>query len=239
MPESTDPTVTPPATPPGAEPAAPPAPSEPPADAADGAPEPPATISMTTAQLDERLKRHEAALLRKLGLESPDDVVAMRERLSEAEKAEQERQRAELSEVERLKAEIADWEQKHGTEAESAKSLREELDELRAETHLRGLFVERGISNADYALYLVDQKIASLDEGADFDEAAFLDEIAASDQHKAALGIAAAPGTPPGANTTHNQDGPPPRPETPGEFDAMAASPEDVKRRLADLGFHG
>jgi len=71
----------------------------------------PATVSMPSAELKDRLSRErqagQSAVLKKLGVESEDDLAAKLKRLAEIEAQDEEKRRAALAESDRLKEDLA------------------------------------------------------------------------------------------------------------------------------------
>ena len=223
-PAGTPPAAAPPV--PGAPPVAPPAPAEPPA--ALVAPPAPETLTMTSTQLDERLKRAQstdrARWLKEQGFESEEAFATKMKAFEDSTAAAEEAKRLEMTELEKYKTDLAAANEAK-TAAEAATKLANEAAEsARTEAHLRAEFANRGIVNAAYAFHLVNQAIAELDEGATLNEVEFLDKLVADETQKAALGMAVQPPAEGLATTTPPIVVTPPPPNGPPVTDANAMS---------------
>lgn len=225
-PPGTPSSFTPPAAPaaPPAAPAAPPPPAEPPAALVE--PPAPETLTMTSEQLKERLERAQATaratFLKENGYESEEAFVAAKKAADEAAAALTEAERKEMSELEKYKADLA-AEQAKTTEAEAKAAASEQAAvAARRESHLRSLFAQRGIVNADYAFHLVNKACGELAEGAQLNEESFLDGLIADEAQKAALGVPSAPPAEGLATTTPPVVQTPPPPGAPPTTDALA-----------------
>jgi len=218
---SAAPVVEPPATPP-----VPPAPAEPPA--ALVTPPPPESITLTSTQLDERLKRAQstdrARWLKEQGFESEEAFTARMKAFEESNAAAEEARRLEMSELEKYKADLATANAATTAAEAATKAANEDAKAARTEAHLRREFADRGIVNADYAFHLVDKAVAELAEGATLNEVEFLNGLVADETQKAALGMVAAPPVEGLATTTPPVVVTPPPPTSAPGFDAMTAT---------------
>lgn len=204
---------------PGANPAPgtpPPAPTVP-----DPPPEP-AGITLSNAQLTERLDRAKAserkALLKSMGFESEE---ALRASVKAAEDARQ----AQLTAEQRLNEQLA-------TERARADKAETELTEARFTARLTQLCAARGIVDMDYARYLVEQAAGGQDN---FDAGVFLDQQLQNPQRKLALGVSGPPVVvnSPTTNSPVNPNLAPPAPAPPngqnGPVDTMKMSATEFK----------
>jgi hypothetical protein len=229
----------------------PPASNANPTPPASGDPAPPSdgatTLTLSQAAFNERLERAQKsaqkALLEDLGVKDPEELKAAFDAAKAAQAAAEEAKRKEMSEIERLQADLAALKEANASEAQARATAEKQAEALRVQNHLQQLFAERGIKNTKYAMFLVEQEKSKLEGDNTLDEAKFLDDLAEDPSEAAALGLKAAsdaPTEPRDANTTNPRTGPDPAPDDgDGSFDAMSADPEALKKRLAQLGFHG
>lgn len=205
------------ATPPGQLPLPGAAPTPP---AGDPPPADPKEIRLSNEQLTERLDRAKTserkAFLKSLGFESEE---AARDAIKAGEAA----RAAQLTAEQRL-AEQVNAEKLRADRAEA------ELTEARFTARLTQLCATRGITDMDYARYLVEQAADGQDG---FDAAAFLDQQLQNPQRKLALGVQGPPTVvPTPANTTPvnpNQPPPTPGPNGPNGVDVMKMSPAEFR----------
>jgi len=239
--------ATPPAVPvPGApDPAPDPGAAQPaapdPGAAPPAAPSEPEQISMPKEAFDKRLEQATragvASALKELGFEDAAAAKAFKAEAGKAAKAAEEARRAEMTELEKYKADVEAATLKT-TEAEArAVAAEEDAEASRIEAHVSGLIAARGIGNPDYAFFKLEQACALLEEGEDLDEANFLDQLVADEKQRAALGFEVADPTARPAETAAGKTGPDPIPAGPdGDFDAMTATPEEMRAHLQKLG---
>lgn len=195
---------------------APGAPGEPaPAPAPAPAPEPENKLTLTSAQLNERLARGRAALLKELGFESEEQAKKMRE---DAEKQRQ----ASLTNEQRLQEENA----RLARELSEAAAARAQAE---FDANLVQRCAERRITDVSYARFLVQ----GVDKSIPVESV--LDEALKDGRKKIALGVEDPAPTvvPTPFNTTPtNPNLPPPRPATNGTSgppNAMTMKPDEFK----------
>lgn len=204
------------------------------------------TINMSSSALKERLARERkkaiSQLLKDAGVDSIDSIKALSDELSKLKNKEEEAKREELSEIERYKSDLEAALRAKEEAEKLITSTQEQVEAAKVEAHLHSLFAKKGITNTEYALFKIEQKLNTLGDDEELDEVEFLDELLSSDQEKYSLGVSSEPPKPEtrAVTTTHTKKGPDPKPEdNKDEFDAMKASNEDFKKRLMQLGFHG
>ena len=204
-------------------------------------------IKLTPQQLSQRLERAVRSYVRKLGLESPDELAQAIQRLREMEQQEEERRKAQMSEVERLQAELAELKR-------AQEQAAEEAERARVEAHLTRLFAEKGIRNHDYATWKLMQAVNELEDDDELDEEKFLQQLMEDPKERIALGIEEPPVTTqapeqheqkapvpvPATTTPATGPGQAPPPPKPGEGTpvktAFDLSPEEWAKRKAELG---
>jgi hypothetical protein len=221
---------------PAAPPAAPPAPPETPPE-----PPPDETITLTSAQLKDRLERAQTAdrarWLKEHGFESEEAFKEQMKAAEEAAAAAAEAKRKEMSEIERYKADLEAANKATAEEKAKADAKAREAEDIRLELHLRQECAKRGIVNQDFAIYLINRKLAEMGEDEQLDEGKFLDDLVADESQKSALGLVAPPPQEGAATTVPPQNGPPPPPDGPqGEKSALDMTPEELR---ADAAKHG
>lgn len=165
---------------------------------------------MSSAQLNERLKRDRAAFLKSMGFESEEQAKTMRQQHEQARQASMTNEQRLQEENDRLKRER--------DEAAAARARAE------ADVQLVQQCAARGIRDVDYARYLVQGAGVIPDLGS------FLDSQLQDQRKKVALGIDA-PTTvvsTPLNTSVVNPNAPPPPPSTPnganGQVNAMNMS---------------
>ncbi|MEE9533813.1 MAG: hypothetical protein V3W06_05305 [Acidimicrobiia bacterium] len=159
---------------PPAPPAAPPAP--PAAPAADG------PIHMTNDQLNERVSRGRAAMLKKHGFGSEAELKAQQDELKALREAEVTRKQAEMTELEKTQTELATLKSQQEAQAEA-------FAQQQFESTVNGHCAKLGIANTEYAQFDVEQAAGKLSEGEELDVEAHLKKRLENPQHKAAFGI--------------------------------------------------
>lgn len=163
--------------------------------------------------MKKRLDRARKKQLKDLGFESEDEAKAVRDAHLAAEKAAAEEKRKQMSELDRLRADVADRDKRLG-------EVMSENEEIKMRAHLTSVFVEKGVKNHSYAMWLVTSKLATLGDDEELDERSYLDEAMKDPAHQAALGIAAplpprTKGMPITTVPKVNAPPPPPPPGTP------------------------
>lgn len=222
-----DPEPNTPVTPPAAPPAITPPVQAPAGDGAEAA------ITFPTNQaFNERLERHHAAQLKKLGVK-PEDLPAALEKLKNFETEEEKRRLAAMTEQERLNTQIA-------TERTARENAEKERDRVKRESEVLVACAELGIKNIPYAQHLAGQARDGLAAGQTFDAKAHFTEILSKPVNKAALGIEPEPVVVPTPVTTTPAGGAtPPAPPPPGaatpEVDAMKMTPTQYQEALKNL----
>jgi hypothetical protein len=216
---------------------APAAPTEPPA--IDPAPNDDVSLSREAfnARLQQAGRSAVKAMLGEVGFDDADAFKNFVETSKAAQAAEAERARKELSEIERAKKDIEAMNAILEGEKQRAAAAEAAAEAARLETAQARLFAEKGIKNHDYAALKLSKAKAALEDGADpIDEAKFLEDLAQDATEKAALGMGLPP-TQEAPTTAHSKDGPDPKPaQKDGVFNAMTATPEQLARRMAELG---
>lgn len=250
MPAPTDPPAPPaggaqpPATPPVPPevPPVPPAATEPPTPPPPPPP-PPEEITFTSDALATRLERARvnarAKLLADHGFADEEAFAAAKKAADEQTAADEEKRREEMSEIERYKTDLA-AQQKKTEDAEAGRATAErEAEEARVELHLRQLCAAKGIANAEYAIHLLNRKLAELPDGDNLDEGKFFDNLLTDDTQKAALGVMPPPPLEGEANTAtpRTAPNPPPAGDDPPKS-AMHMTPAEVAAAMAKEGFH-
>lgn len=178
--------------------------------------------------------------LKELGFEKAEQLQEWRQAADSAIQAERERARAKMSELEKLETDLQAEKIARQADIEARTEAEKQAEALRVQNHLHGLFMTKGIRNTPYALFRVEQALSKLGDEEELDEVAFIDELCADDMEAAALGLATTAPVQRTAETAPTREGPDPRPDVnDDEFDAMRATPEEMERRLAQLGFHG
>lgn len=182
------------------------------------------------------------SMMTELGFEKPEQLQEYRRAADAAIKAERERSRAKMSELEKLEQDLQAEKIARQADVEARTEAEKQAESLRVQNHLHGLFIQNGIKNTDYALFKVEAALANLDEGEELDEVGFLRGLCDDEMERAALGLSAEQVAIERreANTSAPRRGPDPKPQAgDDDFDAMSATPEELERRLQQLGFHG
>jgi len=228
LPPDVPPAAAPPTDPPAAPPAAPAAPPA-------GLVEPPAAelITLTSAQLDERLKRAQAVnhakWLSDNGFENEEAFTAFKKSADDASAAADEATRQEMSDLGKARSDLETANAARAAAEARAKEAENAAEDARTEAHLRDEFAQRGFTNVDFAFHLVEQACAKLAKGETLDEAKFLDDLKKNEQQKLALGIPATPPAEGVANTAPPQVIPPPAPGGSAPVDCSKMSDEEWK----------
>jgi hypothetical protein len=186
----------------GDPPSAPAPAATPPAPAAAPAPTEPAPITLTSEQLKERMDRHTAAQLTKLGID-PEQAKKDRDELAKLKAAEEERKKAEMTELDRLKAEKAEADAKAEAAERAVAAAQDQAAIIR-------LCAENGVKDVAYAEY----RLKTIPEA---ERAGKLAEWLKDDVEKARFAVGgAAPAKPPAQTTTTTPAGAPPPAPAPG-----------------------
>lgn len=201
-------------------------------------------LSLSQDALNERLGQAKRSavnsFLKDMGFEKPEDLQEWKKAANAAIEAERERARAKMTEVDRYKEDLEAERAARQADREAREAAEKQAESLRVQNHLHGLFMNKGIKNTQYALFRVEQALSQLEDGQDLDEVAFIDQLCQDDMEKAALGLGQIMPDRRPAETTQQRTGPDPVPQAgDDDFDAMSASPEQLEKRLRQLGFHG
>lgn len=135
---------------------------------------------------NKRIEREARKILKDAGLSETDPVKlkAAMDELAKVQAAQAEAERAKMSEIDRLKADLAK------SEAEKAQAM-SAAEEARMRAHVLGVCATKGITNTDYAMWAIANKLGAMGENEELDENAFLDELMKDEKQKIALGFAA------------------------------------------------
>lgn len=193
---------------------------------------PEGSITMTGEQLNDRLKRGQAAHLKNLGFGNDEEVAAMVARNKELEDAEKEKKRAALSDLEKSQSDL---------EIEKQGRIKAEKD-LNSERFKMSVFAQcakSSVTNTDYALYEMERAKQTLPEGETLNIEKALGDLVGNETKKAALGLPATLEvvTTPVVTTPSDPNTPPPAtpPKDPSEKTAFDMSPEEWRARRAAL----
>lgn len=163
----------------------------PPADEPEDRP-----ITLTSAQLRDRLDRSRTSFLRAHGFGSEDELKSLKQREAERQKAEDEARRAAMSREQQLQEDLT-------RERARAQQAEEETQRVRFERHVAGICAMLGVRHLDYALFEVERAAAALPEGQELDVEAWLKErMESQPAMRAALGLEAPVQTVPAPVTT-------------------------------------
>jgi len=191
--------------------------------------------------LPKRLERAKQAakleIAKASGFDSIEAFEAWQAQAKEAMQAQEEAKRQQMSELERLKADLAARDARLAEAESQAKQAQLEAEGARIEAHIQRLCAERGIKNADYVFWKLEQAASALGDDDELDEVKFLDDLVKDEAQRAALGVSSAPQPRP-ADTSPPQGGPHPKPEDQGQFDALKLSDEEWRAHKAKLGLH-
>jgi len=144
----------------------------------------PGTLSLTSAQLAERMERATASAMRaNFGTKDVSSIKERLERLEQFEAGEQERKRAALSEQERMAADLSEARAMAAASQASASAAAFDAKMVR-------LCATEGIKNVDYAIWELSRRAGDVKDGEQFDPSEYLRSIAKTDSGRAALGLA-------------------------------------------------
>lgn len=132
-------------------------------------------------QLNERLARHHRSQLKKLGIDSDEQLAALLKEREDRARADEEAKRAAMTREQQMAEDLA----AANAKAAAASAA---LEEARFDAHVTKICVEKGIKNLGYAKYLVAEAADALPDGQQLDAGAFLAEKLADAQAVAALG---------------------------------------------------
>lgn len=222
------------AGPPGTTPAPAAPPATPPA-----APAAPFATFPDSASFDARVDREARKRMKERFGMTDEELEKKLAIAAKLEKEAEERRQAELTEQQRLQEEAA-----AAKAAQEAAIDAKEEAELKA--HLFETFAKKRIANFDYAMFKVTSKLATLEEGEELDEDAYLAELLENPTERLALmgEPSKAPAKKEGATTTgtdpkDDPPAPPPGGGPPTKKSATDMTPDEFRKHLAGLGFHG
>ena len=184
----------------------------------------------------KRVDREARKALKDLGVNDPAEVRAMLSEFSELKAQQAEAERAKMTEIERLQADLAEA-------REAADDAEAAFDQMEIKTHLAGVFAEHGIRNYDYAYFIVEQKLDSMDDDEVLDEVAFVEHLCNDPASRAALGfdggVPDAPTPTRAVTTSPAMEHAPAPPQTNGSLPAKTAmdmSPDEWAKHKSSLG---
>ncbi len=210
--------------------------AEAPSAPAPAEPSAPYAVFPDAESFQKRVDREARKHLKEMGVTDPSEVKSVLAEFAELKASQAEAERAKMTEIERLQSDLAQA-------REAAEDAEEAYDQMEIRTHLAGVFARHGIRNYDYAYFIVEQKLDSLDDGDELDEEAFVADLCNDPASKAALGLgegAVEPSIAPRPVTTSpDAPRPPAPPQTNGAMpvkSAMDMGADEWAKHKSSLG---